>query len=491
MRIPPSLLLLALFALPVAAIEPDTRPNILWIIAEDLSPDLGCYGEMVAKTPHIDALAAEGTRFTQVIGTSSVCSVNRSSFHTGMYQTSIGAHHHRTRPTPTLPQGVETLPAYFRQAGYYTSNGNGRFDPDDPQWPLTVLGKVDWNFDAPDGGFDGPDWAGRAEGQPFFAEINIPETHRGWTPDKKRPIDPADVSLPPYYPDHPLVRKDWASYLEEAQILDDKVAAILQRLEDEGIADNTIVFFFGDNGRPFCRGKIFLYEAGLKVPLIIRYPDGRRAGSVDDRLISMIDFAPTVMEMAGLRPPGHMQGKSFIDPNTPGRTVVFAAKDRVDQGADRIRAVRDEHFKYIRNYHPERPYLPANAYSLQTHPSLAALLVLGARGELNAVQQPFVAQRRPAEELYDLRNDRWEIHNLAQDSAQRERLISFRAQLATWEELTGDQGALPEGGARYVPYEVWSVANKAANLKRYGFEALTAENMYALWMEKYGYSDAE
>lgn len=181
-------------ALPIAtmaATSPDSPPNILWIIAEDLSPDLGCYGESVVRTPHIDALAEQGVRFTQVIGTSSVCSVNRSSIHTAMYPTSIASQNHRTRPRPPLPEGVDTLPAYFRAAGYYVSNGRGDFDPDNPQWPLTEPGKVDWNFVAPDGGFDGPDWTDRAEGQPFFAQINIAETHRDWTPDKKRPIDPA------------------------------------------------------------------------------------------------------------------------------------------------------------------------------------------------------------------------------------------------------------------------------------------------------------
>jgi len=491
LRISSLFLAVGLPAFCMSATLSGSQPNILWIIAEDLSPDLGCYGETVAKTPHIDALAAEGVRFTQVIGTSSVCSVNRSAFHTAMYQTSIASQNHRTDPRPMLPEGVRTLPAYFRAAGYYVSNGAGAFDPDNPAWPLTVPGKVDWNFSAPDGGFDGPDWAGRADGQPFFAQINIAETHRDWTPDKKRPIDPADVTIPPYYPDHPLVRKDWASYLEEAQILDDKVATILQRLEDERVADNTIVFFFGDNGRPFCRGKIFVYEAGLRVPLIIRYPDGRQAGSVDDRLISMIDLLPTTMEMAGIARPPHFHGKSFLNSGPIHRSVVYAAKDRVGSFPDRIRAVRDTRYKYIRNYRPEMPYLPGNRYSLLMHPSLAALLMLGERGELNAAQQPFAAKRKPVEELYDLQNDPWEIHNLAADPAQHDRLVAFRAQLEAWIEFTDDQGAEPEPESSYVPYRNWLDDLERDYLKRYGLDALTPENMYAYWMQHYGYTESD
>lgn len=277
-------------AAQIGLATPGTQPNIVWIISDDLSPDLGCYGEQTeaVATPHLDALAKEGVRFTHVFGTSSVCSPNRSAYNTGMYQTSIGAHHHRTLKQSPLPDGVKSIPEYFRAAGYFVTNGRPEGTPGKP---MTRTGKLDWNFSIDGDPFDGTDWSQRAPDQPFFAQVNIDEAHRPWTRDMKRPVDPSKVSLPPYYPDHPLVRVDWSRYLEEVQVFDRRVGAILARLENEGLAENTIVMVFGDNGRSFPRDKGYVYDGGLRVPLIVRWPDGRNAGTVDDRLISMIDLA--------------------------------------------------------------------------------------------------------------------------------------------------------------------------------------------------------
>jgi uncharacterized sulfatase len=477
--------LASLFACRLADGAPpneSTRPNILWIIAEDLSPDLGCYGAPLVKTPHIDGLAAQGVRYTNVFGISSVCAVNRSALAVGMYATSIGAHPMRVGVKRPLPDGVRPIPEYCREAGYFVSNGAGHGNL---ARPLTKPGKVDWGFKIRGRAFDGTDWSQRKPGQPFFARINTSETHRPWTPDRQDPIDPAKVVLPPYYPDHPLVRCDWASYLEEAQILDRKVGAVLKRLDDEGLADNTIVFFFGDNGRPFCRGKGYLYEGGLKVPLIIRWPDGRRAGTVDDRLISMIDFSPSVLKMAGIDLPGHMHGRPLIGAKEPGREAVFAAKDRLGTVSDRVRCVRTTRYKYVRNFFPEKPYLPANRYSLMMHPSLAALLVLAEQGKLTRNQAPFAANSRPAEELYDLKADPHELHNLADDPAHPQTLIELRGKLDQWIEETDDQGRRPESEESITAYRRFLDQLVAKTLADRGLDKLDATTMYDYWMRHY------
>ncbi len=280
----------------------EKRPNILWIIAEDLCPDLGCYGEPLVKTPNIDKLASEGARYTNAFTTAPVCSASRSAFMTGMYQTSIGVHHHRSHRYDNyrLPGPVKVITDYFRQEGYFTSNCAGL------KWGKP--GKTDFNFKA-EKPFDGTDWRQRKEGQLFYAQINFSETHRVFKRDAENPIDENKVKLPPYYPDHAIARRDWANYLEHVQILDKKVGKVLKRLEDDGLADNTIVFFFGDHGRPHIRGKQFLYEGGIWVPLIIRWPGHIKPRTVVDDLVSAIDFGPTSLKLAGIEPPKHMEGQ--------------------------------------------------------------------------------------------------------------------------------------------------------------------------------------
>lgn len=464
------------------------RPNILWIIAEDLSPDLACYGTPVVKTPNIDRLATQGVRYASVFGTSSVCAVNRSSFCTGMYPTSIGAQHMRTVLKKPLPNGVRPVTEYFREAGYYVSNGSGGGNM---ARPINKPGKVDWNFETREKPFDGTDWSKRNPGQAFFAQINISETHLPWTPDKQNPIDPETVALPPYYPDHPLIRRHMASYLEEAQILDRKVGIILKRLKTEGLAGNTIVFFFGDNGRQFARGKGYLYDPGLQVPMIIRWPDGRDAGTVDDRLISMMDLTPSTMQMAGIAVPKYMHGKPLIGSAEPGREFIFAVKDRIGAVSDRVRCVRTVKYKYIRNFFPDMPYLPIARYSLMEDLSVPAMLVMAEHGELNSDQKPFLSKTRPKEELYDLKTDPHELHNLASDSAHRETLIKLRGELDDWIEETGDQGRIPESEESIAAYRDWLDKLVARTLTKRGIPRLDAATMYDYWMRRYQLKESE
>jgi len=411
------------------------RPNILWLIAEDFCPDLGCYGTALVKTPNIDKLAAEGARFTNAFTTAPVCSASRSGFMTGMYQTSIGAHQHRTANKKPLTTGVKVITDYFRAAGYFTSNCGGG------NWKRS--GKTDFNFIASKP-FDGTDWRQRKVGQPFYAQVNFSETHRNFKKDVANPIDPDKVKLPPYYPDHPIARQDWANYLECAQVLDRKVEEVLKRLKNDGLVDNMIVFFFGDHGRAHVRGKQFLYEGGIHVPLIIRWPGHIRPGGVVDDLVSAIDFGPTCLNLAGIKPPGSMQGQVFLGANAKKRGYIVAARDRCDETYDRIRCVHTKRFKYIRNFFPNLPYTQPNLYKKRQYPVLTLMEVLYAQGKLTPEQSRFMASSRPAEELYDLLNDPYELHNLAEDPKSQAVLKELRATLNTWIEETGDQGEIPE-----------------------------------------------
>ena len=415
-----------------------SRPNILWLISEDTSPDLACYGHPLVKTPNLDKLASEGARFTNAYVTAPVCSASRSAFMTGMYQTSIGAHNHRSHRKDgyTLPEPVSVITEYFRQAGYFTSNcaGLGYKQP----------GKTDWNFSPRTKPFDGTDWSKRQPDQPFFAQMNFSLTHRAFRKDKRNPIDPDKVELPPYYPDHPIARRDWADYLESIQVLDGQIGVAMQWLVKEGLADNTIVMYFGDHGRPHVRGKQWLYEGGIHIPMIVRAPGLIEPGTVVDDLVSSIDFAPTFLSLAGIRPPKHLQGHPFLGPRRKQRKYVFAARDRCDETVDRIRCVRSQRYKYIRNFMPERPYTQINRYKEDGYPVLRLMRRLHETGQLTPEQARFMAATRPPEELYDLQEDPHELNNLAGNPDCKKILKEHRKKLEEWIKATGDQGGIPE-----------------------------------------------
>lgn len=424
------------------------RPNVIWITAEDMCPDLGCYGNTLVHTPNIDRLASQGVRYTNAFTTAPVCSASRSAFMTGMFQTTIGAHHHRSHRNDgyQLPDGVHLVTDYFRNAGYFTANVT-QIAPG-----VKATGKTDFDFAIQDP-FDGNDWSQRAEGQPFFAHINMPEAHRAFHADPEHPINPDDVEIPPYYPDHPITRKDWALYLETINHLDDRVGAILKRLDDEGIAENTIVFFFGDHGRCHVRGKQWLYDGGVHIPLIVRWPNHLPAGEVRDDLVSAIDFAPTSLSLIGAPVPKILQGQIFLGDQATKRECVYAARDRCDETMDRIRCIRTKEFKYIRNFMPERAYLQINRYKEASYPVLRLMRRLHKAGKLTPAQERFMAQTRPVEELYDLKNDPHEIHNLSDSPAYQKVLRKMRDQLDQWIVDTNDQGEIPEDPAITKRYE--------------------------------------
>lgn len=448
--------------------SPAVKPNILWLIAEDFGPHLGCYGTREVTTPHLDRLAAEGVRYTRFYTTAPVCSASRSAFMTGLYQTTLGAHHHRSNRGVNfpLPPGVRVLTDWLRDAGYFTANLTKL--PDAIGFRGT--GKTDWNFTYSGNPFDSADWEDLKTHQPFFAQINFHETHRDFN---GRPLaDPAKVEIPPYYPDHPVTRKDWAAYLDAASELDRKIGRVLEQLERDGLADSTVVVFFGDNGQAHVRGKQFCYESGLQVPLIVRWPKALprpkhcEAGKVDARLLEAIDLAPTMLALAGAPIPAKMQGRPFLgDRAAEPKSFVFGARDRCDETTMRIRTVRDERYRYIRSFTPEVPLLAPNKYKETQYPVWNLIKELHAQGKLTPVQETLCQPRLPDEELYDLDQDPFEIHNLAQSSQPEAQaaLKRLRAVLERWIIDTDDQGRFPEASRNDNPNSRKRPANKQAN----------------------------
>jgi arylsulfatase A-like enzyme len=441
------LLTLPLLSIAAANAPSSTRPNILWIIVDDMSAHFSCYGEKTIETPHVDRLSREGTQFNRAFATAPVCSPFRSALITGMYQTSIGAHHHRSGRGEKihLPAGVEPVPVLFQRAGYYTSNGS---------WPNRGkgLGKTDYNFEWPRGMYDGNDWSGRKPGQPFFAQIQLPGGKlRDGNPKQMEPLrnelgsatKPAQVKLPPYYPNDPVILDDWARYLDTVRYTDRQAGEIIERLEAEGILEETIVFFMTDHGISHARGKQFLYEEGIYIPWVARGP-GISRGQARNDLVEHIDLAATSLALAGIEIPKGMQAKNLFTKDYKKRDAVFSARDRCDETVEHLRSVRTERFKYIRNGHPQRPHLQPNNYK-DHKPTLTRLRQLRAAGELpELVERILFAPVRAPEELYDLENDPFELHNLAADPAHRGTLEELRRRLDHWMEETNDHGRQPE-----------------------------------------------
>jgi N-sulfoglucosamine sulfohydrolase len=428
---------------PAAQLAAGEKPNILWILGDDLGPDLACYGAPAVRTPNLDRLASEGVRYTHAFTTAPVCSPSRSALMTAMYQTSIGAHHHRSHRMDgyRLPEGVRTITDRLRERGYFTANIT-KIAPG-----LRASGKTDFNFTV-EKPFDGDDWAQLKPRQPFFAEINFTEPHRGpaWPQARKEPnlVNPAEVFVPPYYPEHRVVRDDYANYYDATQLLDRKVGQVLKLLEEQGLAQNTIVFFFGDNGRCHVRDKQWLYDGGTHIPLIVRWPGKLKPGTVDDRLVSNIDIAATTLRLAGVELPKTMQGQPFLGPDAKERPQVFAARDRCDETVDRIRSVRTKRYLYIRNFRPELRYTQPNAYKERQYPALQVMKELHAEGKLTPEQALFMANSKPVEELFDMQEDPHQLRNLAASEKHLSVLREMRGALERWIKETGDLGAQPE-----------------------------------------------
>jgi arylsulfatase A-like enzyme len=472
MRVP-ALFLIPLCCCAAAAAEalraPSQRPNILLLMAEDLSPRVGAYGDPVAVTPALDRLAQEGLRFTNAFTTAGVCAPSRAAQITGVHQMALGAQHMRSSDGGYLavpPPEVKAYPELLRRAGYYTFTDH----------------KLDYQFSGvfPDSGpftiWDaegrGSDWSGREEGQPFFGLINFQVTHESaifprpaWPKSAahllfqalylfsfwghRDVVKPEEVRVPPYYPDTPTVRADLARHYNNVHLMDQQVGEIRSRLEAEGLAGSTILVWTTDHGDGLPRAKRELYDSGIRVPLVVYWPealqpDGAEPGGVDEQLVSFVDLAPSLLRLAGLEPPAFMVGRPLLGSGAGSkpRRYVFAAKDRMDDIPDRQRAVRDRRFKYIRNYRAGEP----GARRLAFRENLDIMRELWEWREAGRLQ-PAAArwfEPRPPEELYDTLADPHEVQNLAEDPEHRATLARLRAALDAWLERTPDLGAIPE-----------------------------------------------
>lgn len=411
----------------------DTRPNILWITIEDWSPDLSCYGTKGIYTPNVDKLASEGIRYETAFTTSPVCSTSRSAMMTGYYQNYIGANQHRTNDKKSLPYGIKPIPKLFEEAGYFTT---------------LMSWKTDVNFlpDTKEELFmNTNDWTDREEGQPFFARITFQDTHRKWNRDPERPISIEDVELPPYYADTPFNRRDWANGLEQMQLVDREVGALLKRLEDEGLADNTLVFFIADHGGCHIRGKQFLYDGGIQIPMIVRWPGKVEPGQVSNDLVMSIDICATILEAANIESPKPLHGKNLLSQEVRDRKYVFAARDKMDETHDAMRAIRSKKFKLIQNLMPERPYLQYNEYKENAYPMLAEMNVMNLKGQLTPEQGLFFASTKPKIELFDLSKDPFELKNLADDPKYAQIKEELLAELQNWRtNVIKDEGVLQQ-----------------------------------------------
>ncbi|UZD22063.1 sulfatase family protein [Algoriphagus halophytocola] len=442
------------------------RPNIVWIVNEDMSPEhLGAYGGTGGKTPVLDSLAKAGMVFTNAFSTAGVCAPSRAALITGAYQTSIGAMHMRTLSfsaaasenyppdhksySAVIPAGMKGFPEYLRMAGYYTSNNV----------------KQDYQFEAPGTLWDESSrtahWRNREDlDQPFFSIFNYTTTHESqvWARENEELlVDPADVTVPPVYPDDSITRRTLARFITNVMRFDQQVGELLQQLKDDGLYENTIIFYYSDHGDGMPYYKRELYDRGLRVPLFVKAPF-LEPGTVNEQLVSFVDFGPTVLSLAGVKIPNNMQGRAFLgNQKTEPRKYIYAARDRMDSEVDRVRAVSDGRYKYIKNYMPEKPNYQNIRYRL-SNPLMVHLLELHGQGDLDANQERWFDETKPDEELYDTQSDPFEFNNLAENPEYTEKLTELRNAHQKWLEEYGDLGAVPE---MEMVYEWWGNQEQA------------------------------
>ena len=467
--------ILYLLAALTASLQPAKaadKPNILWIVGENFSNDLRCYGQKNTATPNLDALARQGIRYTHAFATSPVCAPSRSCFMLGMYQGTTDTHHMRSHRDDDfkLPPGIRPITHRLKDAGYFTAN-------------LTHLGKevmgtgkLDLNFVNEGKLYDSAQWDDLKGNQPFFAQINLPEAEYDiydrksaekqrvpWVGEEWHPkvATEKNVTPPPYYPDHPVSRREWARYLNSISGADVRVGKILARLKKDGMDDNTVVIFFSDNGRLTARGIHWPFDQGLRVPLIVRdaknFPalsEKEKPGTVSERVVSLIDLTATTLAMAGLKRPHGMQSRVFLGNEAdPPRTFAFAARDRIDETVVRMRSVHDQHYHYIRNFTPGAGFETLNRYKEKCFLVKPLMRQLKAEGKLKGpaleLMQPF-----PDEMLFHVDSDPHEIRNLAgsKEPGHQAALQRLRVAMVTWMIESGDRGHIPEPPEIVAPF---------------------------------------
>ena len=459
------LLFMLFFCLYIQAQEKTEKPlNIIWISCEDIGPILSTYGNKAIKTPNIDRIAAEGVKYTNAYSTVGVCAPSRFSIITGMYPARLGAHNMRTgnhnnfkfpedvfhktnkgildtsgKNVPeyevVTPSYVKAFTEYLRAENYYCVNDD----------------KCDYQFNAPftawDDVFGGGTYKNAPKDAPFFYVKNhyISHESRIWLrKDKPLTVNPEEVTIPAYYPDIPIVRNDIARKYSNIEALDKEVGQLLDQLEADGVLDNSIIFFWSDHGGNLLRQKRAVGNSGLHVPLLIRYPDGYRAGEIDDRLVSLMDLGPTVMSLLGIKPPQHLDGRAFAGKYEQApRKLIFGSAARFDESTDMQRSVLDGRYVYVKNFMPELPLIYRNKYREQI-PMNAKLIALNQEKKLKGDSSYIFMDTKPLEEFYDLQNDPYEVHNLAKDPNYATKIKGYRKALKDWQIEIEDKGFVPE-----------------------------------------------
>jgi arylsulfatase A-like enzyme len=462
-----------------ASSSPDTQQkqqpvNILWLSVEDMSPWIGPYGDTTVPTPNLDKLAAEGVTYDNAFATSPVCAPARSSIITGMFATRIGTMQMRNgNPSRAAvkknPEAYKDIPGYeglppafvrcfpeqLRAAGYYCTNNS----------------KKDYQFKEPVTVWDESSrkahWNNRADGQPFFAVFNHTGTHESKAfPNAKRTpevVKPKDVPIPPIYPDTPAVRDAMARTYNNIAAMDQWVGQKIKELEDAGQLENTVVIFWSDHGVGLPRGKRSCFDTGLRVPLIVRYPDKKDAGTRSDRVVSFVDLGPSVLSLAGIKPDERLDGTPFLGQYATKRNdyrdgYAYAHADRFDAEREQTRSVSDGRYRYTRNYMTDVPYLLPVAYREQI-PMTHDLYKLRETGSDNPAHWQFVTKQRPAEAFYDSQSDPWETKNLIDAPEHQARIATMRKKLDAWIKDTGDLGfVLPE--TELVKEHIWPEKGK-------------------------------
>ena len=438
------------------------KPNIVWIVAEDLGPYIPSFGDSTISTPNLSKLASDGICYDNFYTPHAVCAPARAAIITGMYANSIGANHMRTGPwfsgpaseltikkyrksmprdlkpyEAVPPKDVKMFTEYLRANGYYCTNNS----KEDYQFVKTPTSWDDSNGKA--------HWRNRPEEKPFFSVFNINVTHESkiWSKanDSLWVAENLDVPVPPYLPNTETALKDIRRMYSNIVEMDHRVGEIIKELKDDGLLENTIVMWYTDHGGPLPRQKRLLYDSGIKVPMIIRFPEKRNHGQRDQRMISFVDLAPTMLSLTGIEIPGHMQGSAFLGkkmrPIEP--KYVFGAADRFDEKYDKVRSARDQRFKYIKYYEPDIPMFLEVSYRNQM-PIMQELLRLEKENRLNAAQKLWFRDQKPEEELFDLLNDPHELNDLSQDPKHKEKLEELRLACRSWTEQIHDTGLIPE-----------------------------------------------
>ena len=473
---------LMLFASSAPGLAAEKQPNILWIVAEDLSPWMGCYGDEVNRdhTPTIDRMAAEGILFKRAYATSPVCSPARSAFITGVMQTTTGTQEHRSSRTTDgevvpeelriyLPDGMKTLPELMKEQGYFTFNSgkddyNFHYDRtalyDVGNHPDYLPGMNGWQGNRPEHSksFTKDVWNSRPDkNQPWFGQIEIPGG-KGGRRDMRRGdrVDRQSIELPPYFPDTPAIREAWVVHYDNVRGSDVRISQILDQLEADGELENTIIFFFSDHGsNTSLRHKQFCYEGGMHVPLIIagKHPAVKKGTVVND-LVSLLDVTATTLALSGATLPDYYDGQDLLGSDYRPAEFIIGARDRCDYTIDQTRTVRTDRFRYLRNYYPDRPMMQP-AYR-DNHAASQDLHRLYNEGKLTDYQAEHWFGVRPFEELYDLAVDPHQVNNVAADPRYREELLRHRKILDQWIIETDDQGMYPQPTLQLkATYELW------------------------------------